>query len=447
MELPQRLPAGTSPPPPSVLALAVPAAGALVAEPLFLLADSAVVGRLGTVPLAGLGAAGALLTAIVGCLVFLAYGTTASVARQMGAGRPDAALRQGMDGLWLATALGTVSAFLGWWAADPLVSLVDPAAPVAEQAVTYLRWSSPGLPGTVVVLAATGVLRGLLDTRTPLVVAGTGAGTNALLNLALVHGLGLGIRGSAAGTAVVQTGMAVALTTPVLRRARERGVPRRPGLSGILSCASAGVPLLVRTLALRAVMILTASVAAAQGPACLAAHQVAMTIWTLLALCLDALAIAAQTLTGLALGRGDPVAARALVSRLRRWGGWGGAVLGFWAVAVGWVSAPLFSADPAVRHDLRSVLLLVAVTQPLCGFVFVLDGVLIGAGDGRYLAKAALFQSLCYLPAAVAVLVLAPRGTVGLLWLWGLFTGGYMLLRGVFLWTRTRGSRWSEISS
>src|SRR6476659_5934524 len=91
-----------------IVALAVPAFGALVAEPLFVMADSAIVGHLGTAQLAGLGIASALLVTAVSVFVFLAYATTAAVARRVGAGDLRAAIRQGMDGVWLALLLGAV---------------------------------------------------------------------------------------------------------------------------------------------------------------------------------------------------------------------------------------------------------------------------------------------------------------------------------------------------
>ena len=165
----------------AILALAVPALGALVAEPLFLLADSAIVGRLGTVPLAGLGIAGALLAAVVSAFVFLAYGTTAAVARRVGAGDRPGALQQGIDGLWLAAGLGVAVAVVAELLTPQAVAAFHAPPDVAAQAVTYLRWSLPGVPAMLVVLAATWVLRGLLDTRTPLAVAAGGAVLNALL--------------------------------------------------------------------------------------------------------------------------------------------------------------------------------------------------------------------------------------------------------------------------
>jgi len=425
-----------------ILALAVPALGALVAEPLFLLADSAIVGRLGTVPLAGLGIAAAVLAAVVSAFVFLAYGTTASVARRIGAGDRDGALRQGIDGLWLAAGLGVVVAVVGELVAPAVVAAFGPEPEVAEQAVTYLRWSLPGVPAMLVVLAATGVLRGLLDTRTPLAVAATGAVVNAVLNLVLVHGVGLGIAGSAIGTAATQLLMAIAVTTVVVRGARAGGAPLAPDLPGVRAAARSGVALLVRTLALRAALLLTTYAATSAGPPQLAAHQVVSTVWGLLALALDAIAIAAQALTGTALGAGDLDAVRASTTTMTRWGIGAGAVLGLAAAACAPLIAPLFSPDPVVRAAIVAAVLVAAVTQPLAGYVFVLDGVLIGAGDGTYLAVAGVIQTALYAPVALLIAHGGSPGTARLVLLWVAFSGGWLLLRAVFLGLRARSSVW-----
>ncbi len=433
-----------------ILALAVPALGALVLEPLFLLADSAIVGRLGTAPLAGLGLAGAVLASAVNAFVFLAYGSTAAVARQIGAGNRRAALAVGTHGLWLAAGLGTATAALGWPAAPAVVALFRPDADVAALAVTYLRWSLPGVPAMLVVLAATGVLRGLQDTRTPLRVAGAAAVVNTLLNLLLVHGLHLGIAGSAIGTALTQVGAAAVATTVVVRAARAAHAPIGPSVHGVLGAARDGGWLLVRTLALRAALLLTTAVAARLGAPVLAAHQVTTSVWMLLALALDALAIAAQALTGRALGAGDRAGTRAATSLMIRWGVLGGAATGALVLLLelvplplgGGLLAPLFTDDPAVATALRAGLLTAAVLQPVAGYVFVLDGVLIGAGDGRYLAKAGLAQLVGYLPLALAVGRWAPPGPAGLALLWAGFAGGYLLLRAYFLGRRARGEAW-----
>ncbi|MBL8930692.1 MAG: MATE family efflux transporter [Kineosporiaceae bacterium] len=428
-----------------MLALAVPALGALIAEPLFLLADSAIVGRLGTTALAGLGLAAAILGAVVYLFVFLAYGTTASVARRLGAGDLRAALAQGVDGMWLALGLGLATAVLLLVAAPALVGAFGPTPAVAEQSVIYLRASVPGLPAMLLLLAATGVLRGLQDTRTPLVVYTTGAAVNAVLNLLLVHGLGpvpqLGLAGSGLGTALTQIGMAVAVAVVVVRGARRHHASLRPDLAGILASARSGVPLLVRTLALRAAILIATWAATDKGEVSLAAHQVVVTLWSLLALALDAIAIAAQTLTGRSLGAGDVAGTRATTALMVRWGWWSGAVLGAVLLVVRTWLGPLFVDDPAVWQAMAAALVVAAVGQPLCGYVFVLDGVLIGAGDGRYLATTGVIQVLLYAPLAVAVVAFAPSGTVGLVWAWVSWTG-YMLARAVFLGVRARGTAW-----
>lgn len=236
-----------------ILRLAVPAFGSLVAEPLFLLADSAIVGRIGTVPLGGLGVASQALTTLVSVSIFLAYGTTAAVARRLGSGDRKAAIRLGIDGLWLAVAIGAVVLAAGWPLAPLVVRAFGATAAVTGQAVTYLRISLIGAPSMLLVLAGTGVLRGLQDTWTPLVVAVTANVANVVLNATFVLGLRWGIAGSATGSVVAQTGMAAAYLTVVARGARRAGVLLAPDLPGVRSAALAGGALVVRTLALQAV--------------------------------------------------------------------------------------------------------------------------------------------------------------------------------------------------
>jgi len=420
-----------------ILRLAVPAFAALVAEPLFLLTDSAIVGHLGTPQLAGLGIAGAVLATAVSLCVFLAYGTTAAVARRLGAGDLGGALGQGIDGMWLATGLGVLLAVTGWALADPLVGAFDATPATASYARTYLVVSLAGLPAMLVVLAATGVLRGLQDTRTPLVVAVSGAVANVVLNVVLVYGAGLGIAGSALGTVVAQAGMAVVFLVVVGRGARREGAPLRPDWPGIRSAGRAGVPLVVRTATLRAALLLTTFVAASAGTVAVAAHQVAFTIWMLLALALDAVAIAGQAIVGRYLGAADLRAARAATQRMVEWGVAAGVVLAVVVVVLRAAYVPLFTPDDDVRALLGAVLLVAAVWQPVCGVVFALDGVLIGAGDGRYLAWAGVVTLVSYVPLALAVWATGS----GLVALWWAFNG-FLLVRLVTLVWRWRGEAW-----
>ncbi|MER6220397.1 MATE family efflux transporter [Streptomyces sp900105755] len=420
-----------------IIALAVPAFGALVAEPLFVMADSAIVGHLGTAQLAGLGIASALLTTAVSIFVFLAYATTSAVARRVGAGDLQAAVRQGMDGIWLALLLGAAVIVVVLPFAPGIVDVFGASATAAPYATTYLRISSLGIPAMLVVLAATGVLRGLQDTRTPLYVAVAGFIANAGLNAALVYGAGLGIAGSAWGTVIAQCGMAAVYLTVVVRGARRHGASLRPDAAGIRASAQAGVPLLVRTISLRAVLMIATAVAARLGDADIAAHQIVLSLWSLLAFALDAIAIAGQAVIGRYLGAGDAVGAREACRRMVQWGIATGVVLGLLVVAARPLFLTLFTGDPAVRNTAVPALLIVALSQPISGVVFVLDGVLMGAGDGPYLAGAMVLTLTVFTPAALLV----PALGGGLTALWGAMTL-MMTVRMLTLWLRARSGRW-----
>ncbi|MFF4800191.1 MATE family efflux transporter [Streptomyces sp. NPDC001351] len=420
-----------------IVALAVPAFGALVAEPLFVMADSAIVGHLGTAQLAGLGVASALLTTAVSVFVFLAYATTAGVARRVGAGDLQAAIRQGMDGIWLALLLGAAVIAAVLPTAPALVELFGASASAAPYATTYLRISALGIPAMLVVLAATGVLRGLQDTKTPLRVAIAGFVANGALNAGLVYGAGLGIAGSAWGTVIAQCGMAAVYLTVVVRGARRHGASLRPDAAGIRASAQAGVPLLVRTLSLRGILMIATAVAARLGDADIAAHQIVLSLWSLLAFALDAIAIAGQAIIGRHLGAEDTRGARDACRRMVQWGIAVGVVLGVLVVVARPVFLPLFTSDTVVKDTALPALLVVALSQPICGVVFVLDGVLMGAGDGPYLAWAMLLTLAVFAP--LALLVPALGG--GLTALWAAMTL-MMTVRMLTLWLRTRSGRW-----
>ncbi|MEU8345013.1 MATE family efflux transporter [Spirillospora sp. NPDC048832] len=420
-----------------ILRLAVPAFGALVAEPLFLLSDSAIVGHLGTAQLGGLGVAGQALNTLVYLCVFLAYGTTAGVARQVGAGDMRAAIRQGIDGMWLAVAIGAVLIVAGWPLVPWIVDAFGASPTVTPYAVTYLRVSLFGIPSMLLVLAGTGVLRGLQDTRTPLAVSIGGFTANLLLNAVFVLVLDWGIAGSAWGTVLAQTGSAAVYTAAVLRGARRHGAPVRPDLDGLRTSATAGFGLLVRTAALRIVLIVGTSIAARMGDEEIAAYQVGFQVWTLLAFALDAIAIAGQAITGRHLGASDIPGTRAITRRMVWWGVGCGVAFGLAVLAVRPWLPGLFTGDGDVRGLLLASLLLVAVLQPVAGVVFVLDGILIGAGDGAYLAATTLIATLVFLPAAIILY----RADAGLIGLW-VAIGLWMLTRMTTLGLRARGDRW-----
>ncbi|MEZ5187151.1 MAG: MATE family efflux transporter [Microbacterium sp.] len=425
-----------------ILRLAVPALGSLIAEPMFLIVDSALVGHLGVVPLAGLGIASAVLQTIVGLMVFLAYSTTPAVARRFGAGEHTGAVRAGIDGLWLALALGTVLAVVGSLTTPWLVSLFGADAAVSEQAVIYLQLSMWGLPAMLIVFAATGLLRGMQDTVTPLWIAGLGFGLNALLNWLFIYGFGWGIAGSAAGTVVAQWAMvgAYAFVVGQLARRHEASVlPQREGLRG---SARAGWWLFLRTVSLRIAFLATVYVATGLGTDELAGWQVAFTIFSTAAFALDALAIAAQALVGRGLGADDEPFVRRVLGRTVAWGAWFGVLVGGLIAALSGVIGLVFTGSHDVAALVQPALLVLAVAQPVCGVVFVLDGVLMGAGDARYLAIAGGLNLVPYVPALVAVWIAHPTGAEGLAWLAACFFGVYMLARLGTLGWRIRRSAW-----
>jgi len=425
-----------------ILRLAVPALGALVAEPLFLLTDTALVGHLGETPLAGLSIASALLQTAIGLLIFLAYATTPAVARRLGAGDRPGAVRAGIDGLWLALALGVALVAVGIVAARPLVHLFGATPAVEEQAVIYLTVSLAGLPAMLLVIAATGLLRGLQDTKTPLIVAVSGFAANAGLNALFIYGLGAGIAGSAAGTVVAQWAMAAVYLVIAVRASRSNGVSLRPGLAGVTGAAASGGWLFLRTASLRAALLATVVVASDLGVVELATFQIASTLFFTLAFILDALAIAGQALVGHGLGAEDAPRVRGVMRRLVLWGIGAGLALGIVVAAVSPLLGPLFSSSRDVQQALVVVVLVMAIGVPLAGYVFVLDGVLIGAGDARYLALAGLATVAIYAPLLLLVALFGPDGTAGLVWLWLAFGFGYMTARAVTLGLRARGTAW-----
>jgi putative MATE family efflux protein len=421
-----------------ILRLAVPALGALVAEPLYILCDTAVVGHLGTVPLGGLAVASSILLLLYSIFIFLAYGTTAAVARLLGADEHAEAAHQAVQGMWLAFFIGIVLVGVGFALADPLVRALGATGEVRVAALLFLRLSLPGIPAQLVVLAGTGYLRGLQDTRTPLVVAAVSAAGNLALEIVLIYGLGFGLGASAVTTVLAQIGSAVVYVVWVHRAVREHRVRTRPHAPTLRRLAVVGGDLFVRTLALRGALVVSTAVATRLGDVALAAHQIAFQIWNLLALSLDALAIAGQAMVGRYLGASDAGTARRAGQRLLWWGLGAGVVFGVVTFATREALPHLFSSDPAVIAVTAFVLLFVALMQPINGVVFVLDGLLIGAGDLRFLAVAMLVPAAVFAVLAGGVLALG----LGIGWLWAALSA-FMVGRLIGLGVRWHGDRWA----
>ena len=421
-----------------ILRLAIPALAALVAEPLYVLADTAVVGHLGAEQLAGLAVASSILLIGYALFIFLAYGTTASVARLLGAGNEREAAHQAVQGMWLALVAGVVVAAATWLASDLLLSLLGASGEVRVQASTYLRISLIGVPAMLVVLAGTGYLRGLQDTRTPFLVALGSAVLNLVLELVLIPGLGYGIGASALSTIVAQWLSAAVYVAWVVRAVRCHAVALGPHGPTLRRLFVVGRNLFFRTAALRGSLLLATAVATRIGTVDVAAHQIALEVWGFLALVLDALAIAGQAMIGRFLGAGSVREARAAGRRLLQMGVGAGAVLGAVVLAVRPWLPELFSGDAAVISLTGLLLVWVAVLQPINGVVFVLDGLLIGAGDMAFLAGAMWIAFAVFSVGAVAVLALG----LGIGWLWTSIAA-LMLSRLTVLALRWRTDRWS----
>ena len=367
-----------------ILRLALPALGALAAEPLYLLVDTAIVGHLGRPQLAALGIAFTLLGGLFAIFNFLQYGTTAQVARAGGAGEEETARRLGAQAVWLSLAFGITVSVLLAVLAEPLVSLMGGEGETADEAVTYLRIAAVGFPAAFLALGGQGYLRGVADLRTPLVILIAGNVANVVLEVLFVYGFGWGIEGSAWGTAIAQLGMGAAFIVVILRRLQPGEARVRLALARRV--LTLGKWIFIRTTALMGSFVLAGAVATRFGDASIAAHQIAFQLWIFLALVLDSVAIAGQIIVGRELGAA------------RRDEAYGAGERMIWlSVALGGVFAALmlvltnvlpraFTGDSAVLDETALLWPLFALMQPLNGAVFALDGILIGAGDGPFLA-------------------------------------------------------------
>jgi putative MATE family efflux protein len=382
-----------------IVILAVPALGALAAEPLYVLVDTAIVGHLGTIPLAALAIAATVMSTAFTIFNFLTYGTTARVARLHGAGRDRDAADVGSQALWLALGIGVVLALLVVAFAGPAARLMGGHGAVTGGATTYLRIAALGAPFFMTASAGQGFLRGMGDLRTPLVVLVAAHAANVVLELLFVYGFDWGLAGSAWGTVIAQVGMGGAFLA-VQRRA---GFDR-PHLGAMRPLMRIGSEIAVRTTALTGSFLVASAVLARIGAASLGAHQIAFQLWIFLALVLDALAIAAQVLVGRALGAGDAAGARASALRVIWWSVGIGTLFGLVLGPLGGVVPALFTGDPVVRERAQEIWWIFAATMPANGAVFALDGILIGAGDTRFLMWGMLSAAAVYVPVALLAL-------------------------------------------
>ncbi|MDQ3316955.1 MAG: MATE family efflux transporter [Actinomycetota bacterium] len=422
-----------------IFALALPALGALAAEPTYLLVDTAIVGHLGTPQLAALAIAATLLGTAVTLFNFLTYGTTARVARLHGAGEVAAAGRIGSQALWLSLALGGALLALILLFAAPAVALMGGTGETAEMAVSYLRISALGVPFAMIALAGQGFLRGVGNLRAPLVILVAANAANAALEVLFVYGFGWGLAGSAWGTVIAQAGMGAAFVFWLLRAPADS---RRPSWTTMRPLLRVGGDIAVRTGALLLSFALASTGVARIGEAPLAAHQVAFGLFIFLALVLDAVAIAGQILVGRSLGAGDAEGAYEAARRMIFWSVVLGGIFCL-ALLAGTGTIPrLFTGDPDVVERAGELWPLFAFMQPVGAAVFALDGILIGAGDTRFLKWSMVLAFLAFAPLALAALAL----DVGVVGVWAALNV-LMLVRLATCGARFLGRRWAVVGA
>lgn len=413
----------------AIARLAVPALGALAAEPLVALVDTAFVGRLGEDPLAAMGVVTGILGLAFFVFIALAYAGTPLIARAIGIGDRDRAAELAGQSLFVAAVLGAGGLVLVEGAAPQLVGLMGAGPDVAPHAISYLRIRGLGLPAILMISVGHSVYRGVGDTRTPMFISFGLSLVNLVLDPVFIFGMGWGLAGAGFASVIAQTlGGGAFLyyfltghTGLVLRRAW----PRWDDLRELIGAGSA---LFVRTSALVATLTVAVAVAARLGDAEVAAHQVAVQMWFFLTLIVDSVAIAAQNLVAGHLAT-DRAAAHRFSQRMLLWGLCWGVLLAavFWLVRhdlPGW-----FTTDPGVAALAITLMPIVALSQPLNGLIFVLDGVMIGATEFTYMAKATVFA------AGVACLLLLMAGSISAVW-WAMVTMN--VLRLVTLYPRYR---------
>lgn len=429
-----------------IAALALPTFGQLIAEPTFILIDTAIVGHIGDTALAGLSVGSTVLLTCVGLCVFLAYGTTSHVARLIGAGKRKEGLEAGIDGLWLALIIGAAISVALFGLAEPICRAMGASGAVLGNATAYLRAVVFGMPGMLLVYAANGIFRGLKKVRITLVAAVAGAVVNTVLELLFVLGFRWGIVGSGLATLTAQWFMGIFLLVPALAWAKADGAEVRPRWSGVLRSAGDGMPLFLRTLALRASMVGTVMLATHMGVTVLASYQAVNSAWNFVINMLDAIGVAGQALVATELGAGRREAARTMTRAASRAGLVGGVIIGIGLALAGSLAAPLFSASGDVQRLIVAGMVTLAVFLPLGGWMWALDGILIGAGDFRYLAITCGITAAIYLPALAVINLLDAR--LGLsdvartVILWSAINILFVGLRAVFNGLRARTDRW-----
>jgi len=413
--------------------LAVPALGSIAAEPLYTIADTAIVGHLGRQQLDALAISASILAIVAWLAIFLSTATTTEVSSRAARGENEAGGRAVGAAYTVAAGWGALTAAILAIAAPLAVRLLGAHGAVEAGATSYLRISALGLPFLYASYAGNGHRTGMQDTRTPLAIAVAANTLNVILEVVLVFGVHKGLNGSAWGTVTAQVAAAAAYATASWRTARLR--PRKPDSREIRALLRDGHRLSVRTIALGLVPLTATAIVARLGPVTLAGQQVAFRLWYLLSLSLDALAVPAQVFVSAALGAGDAAAARLAGRRTLVLGLVAGTALAIITATLALGAPAVFTDDPAVRHVAVVALLASALTQPLAALAFVLDGLILGIADYAAMRHAMILAIFAFAPMAGLVLRFPWLGLPGV---WAAL-GCWLAARSVLL-----GKRWRE---
>ncbi|KAA8884881.1 MATE family efflux transporter [Nocardia colli] len=426
-----------------ILRIAVPTLGVLVAEPIYLLFDLAVVGRLGALALAGLAVGGLILAQTSSQLTFLSYGTTARAARKHGAGDERGAVAEGVQATWLAISVGVLILVLVQVFAVPLTGAIAGGGEIADEALEWVRIALFGVPLILISMAGNGWLRGVQETRRPLIYVVAGLIVSGVLCPVLVHGLLGAPRMELPGSAVANVAGQLVMAGLFLNALVRERVSLAPQWLVMRAQLVLGRDLIVRSLAFQACFVSAAAVAARFGAASVAAHQLVLQLWNFLALALDSLAIAAQTLVGAALGAGDAPGARALAKRVTGWSEIFALGLAACFAAGAGLIPRLFTDDPAVLDRTHVTWWFFVCIIPVAGVVFALDGVLLGAGDAAYLRTTTLGSALLGFLPAIWLSLAFDWGIAGI---WSGLVA-FMVLRLVAVSWRAWSGRWAQIGA
>ena len=426
--------------------LAIPTFGQLIAEPAFILIDTAIVGHVGDAALAGLSLGSTVILTAVGLCMFLAYATTSQVAHLFGAGKRREGLQSGVDSLWLSLCIGIVLAMALFLFAEPICYALGGRGETLDQALAYTRAVVLGAPAVLMVYAANGIFRGLQKVRITLVAAIAGALLNTALDVLFVIVWGWGITGSGVATFIAQWFMGLFLIVPALAWALRGGASLKPRIAGIMAAGGDGLPLFLRTLAVRVAMVATVVAAAYMGTEVLAGYQVVNATWNFALNILDSVAIAGQALVGVQLGARRYDRARELTRATARAGLVMGVGVGAAFVLAGLVAGQAFSPSPEVQAIAAAGMVVTGIALPLQGWMWALDGILIGAGDFRYLASTCAIAAAAQVVALVALVVgVGPFIESDMLkcaLLWIVFNTVFMGIRAIANGTRARKDAW-----